>query len=209
MTVLTFDEARHTYHLAGRRLPNVTSVTDSLLREYLSVPADVMERARDRGTAVHLATQLHDEGDLDEDGLPPEIAPYLDAWKRLREETGFEPTAIEERVYSATYSYAGTLDRVGTFARLKGVRPTAVCLLDIKATAALMPAAAPQTAAYARAWDEHRPRAEHIKHRFVAHLRGDGTYRLAEHKSPTDLSVFLAAATLRAWRERHGATTEE
>lgn len=199
---LEFREGDHSYFLDNERVPNVTLITDTLANAYAGVPEDVLERARDRGTAVHLATQLYDEDALDEASLPDELRGYVAAWDRFRSETGFEPEAIEERVYSRRYRFAGTLDRRGKFMSLKSVRPRYHCLLDIKATATLMPMTGPQTAAYAAAYEEMS--GDRIHRRFCVQLRDDGTYRLQEHDDPSDLSVFLAGATLENWRRRHG-----
>jgi hypothetical protein len=88
------------------------------------------DHARWRGSAVHAATHFHDENDLDERGLPREIRSYLHQWKAVRANHGFEILAIEKRVYSNRYSYAGTIDRIVRFTRgpWKGKRG----IIDIK-----------------------------------------------------------------------------
>lgn len=200
---LTFNPDRHEYRLGDQVLPHVTQVTDAL-QSYSGVSDKVMREAADRGRAVHLATQLWDENDLDVDALPDTVRPYLDAWIRFREETGFMPALIEAPVHSKTYRYAGTLDRTGTFLFLRGIKPTEPVLLDLKATYKIMAAVGPQTAGYLQALHETHG-AKITRRRFAVQLRADGTYRLEECKDPSDWSVFLSALTLTNWRARHAA----
>lgn len=202
---LEFDRETHTYRLDGSPIVNVTRITDTL-DSYAGVPAEVLRRKAEIGDAVHYATELYDRNDLSESSLPAEIQPYFYAWVKFREETGFEPALIEERVFSRAYRYAGTLDRTGIFTRLKRVKPSEACLVDVKCTAAIMPASGPQTAAYQRALAECQ--SIYTKRRYVVQLRPDGTYRLHEHSDPTDLAVFLSALTVYAWRQRNGAKEE-
>lgn len=199
--MLTFDRETHTYAWNGAPVVNVTRITDSL-NDYAGIPEEVMRAAADRGDAVHYATELYDLGELGAiDDQPAILRPYIAAWAKFRADTGFEPVDIEARVFSEKYRYAGTLDRTGRFSRLKHVKADALCLLDIKATASLMPGVGPQTAAYKQAYEESR--AARLKRRFAVQLKPDGDYRLEELSDQADLSVYLSAMTLHAWRERH------
>ena len=207
-TVLTFDASTHTYRLNGSVIPNVTLITGSLA-SYAGVPAAVLEKARQRGEAVHYATELYDLGDLDMSSVPESVLGYLLAWQKFRDDTGFVPfdDGIEARVHSETYRYAGTIDRAGTFERMAYCKPTVPVLLDLKATYTLLAAVEPQTAGYMAAWNETR--TPKLKRRFAVHLKKDGTYHLHECREPSDLSVFLAALTCHNWKARNverGAT---
>lgn len=200
--MLEFDRASHRYTFNGQVLPHVTQVTDAL-SSYAGVPADVLQRAAEIGDAVHYATELDDQGDLDDESLPSEIVGYVNAWRQFKSDTGWVTQASEVRVCSKKFLYAGTLDRVGRFHRLKRVKPRERCLIDIKTTYAVLPSCGPQLAAYACAWNEGIPMNEHVTRRFIVQLKSDGTYRLEEFTEVTDLSVFLAALTLLAFRQRH------
>jgi hypothetical protein len=200
--MLEFNEELHEYFLDGSRIPHVTQVTD-LLTDYAAIPRATMEAAADRGTAVHLATQLWDDDDLDMDSLPDAVTPYVEAWAKFRRETGFVPAHIEYRVFSKTYRYAGTLDRTGIFTQMKGVKTTEPVLLDLKATYKIMAAVGPQTAGYLQAYREQVD--AQIKRRFAVQLKADGTYRLEEFADPSDWSVFLSGLTILNWRQRHGS----
>lgn len=188
---LTFDPIAHVYKVDGRQVPNVTSVLDAAgLNEFGFVGPEVLTFARSRGQAVHAATALDDLGELDEASVDPHAAPYLTAWRRFRRETGFVPTAIEQRVYHVGHRYAGTLDREGVFPQFKSD-----ALLDIK-TGAPSATTGPQTAAYLAARGGRRAR-------YAVYLQPDGRYHLHLHKDPNDLAVFLAALTIFNWRNNH------
>jgi hypothetical protein len=202
--VIDFEESTHTYSLHGQRVPSVTQVLDQL-GTYVGIPADVLARKAEIGDAVHYATELHDRGELDPLSVPDEIAGYMVAYLKFREQTGFEPTVIEQIVHSDRYRFAGRLDRIGTFSALRRVKPGALCMVDLKCTYRLMPAGGPQTAAYSLAWMESRNERNTIKHRFALRLAADGTFELKEHTDPTDLPVFLAALTLHHFKQRHAA----
>ena len=191
---LQFDEALHRYSYKGLTVPGVTSVIESCLDSFSGVPAEALEYARQRGTAVHLATALYDLDDLQMDTVDIAILPYLEAWIKFRAETGFAPTHIEEKVFHPRHFYAGALDRIGLFFGEKA-------LMDIK-SGALMPSVYPQTAAYAEAHNYRN--ADKITKRWVVQLRDDGTYRLVELKDKGDFSVFLSALNLHQWRTQHG-----
>lgn len=201
--MIDFDRASHTYTLGGRHLPSVTRVLDQL-GTYAGIPAHVLERKADIGDAVHLASEMYDRDELDMRSVPEEIAGYVAGWVRFREEAGFVPRSIEERVWSDRHQFAGTLDRTGTFTQLKGVRPNALALIDLKCTYRLLPAVGPQLAAYSAAWEE-RNTPQRIKHRFAVRLTADGQYELKEHTDITDRSVFFSALTLFFWKQRHAA----
>lgn len=204
---LVFEPGPHRYTVGGHELPSVTRICGVVGEMYRGINNAVLEAARDRGEAVHYATELHDRGELDEASVPDVIVPYLRAYKDFRRETGFTPTDIELRVWHPAFRYAGTLDRVGWFGHLKGIKPTWACVLDLKATYTVMPQVHVQTALYAAAYDRmlDLPPADRIKRRFALQLRADATYRLVECADPTDLSVGLAAKTIHEWRQRHAA----
>jgi hypothetical protein len=193
---IEFDEANHLYFIGGKPMPAVSEILRPLL-DFSRIPPDALEFARERGTAVHKATELHDLGMLDEDSIDDHVRPYLDAWKQFRSDTGFYPTLIEHRVYSETYGYCGTIDRQGVMTKLAG-SPGA--LLDIKTPVQLGPAVGIQLAAYQEAL-----RRDGILSplRFAVQLRNDGLYRLVSFTDKSDFGVFIALMTVRKWRDRN------
>lgn len=198
--MLEFRPDTHEYLKGGIPVPGVTKILGAAnLIDMSMVPRDILERAWAFGSAVHRATELDDQNNLDESVLDLALKPYLEAWRKFTRETSFKILAIEERVYSKKYGYAGTLDRRG----MLGGKHT---LVDIK-TGADEGAATPiQLAAYERAWNEGKKTQEKIKERLVVRLKGDGTYVLPGNGyfKKSDFSVFLSALTLYSWRTQNG-----
>lgn len=189
MNNLIFEAESHLYRLDGVELPGVTKV----LRAAGFIDDVWFTReAKDRGTAVHLATQFLDEGDLSEEWQrsQPALMGYINGYKRFLRESGFTHGAIERAAYHETYRYAGTVDRIGT---LKA-RTT---LLDIK-TGGPQPWHALQLAAY-QGLCEPGP-----WQRMGLYLHADGTYTTKAYDDRNDWSVFLAALSIYNWRINHG-----
>lgn len=191
--MLTFDESRHEYKWDGVRVPSVTQILAPLI-DYSMVPPDVLERGRQLGSAVHRMTELHDQDDLDEDSLDPVMIPYLEAWKKFRSETGFEPVTIENKMYHPKHRYCGTSDRTGI---VKGK----LAVVDIKKMLALGPVIGVQLAAYQ---SMHIEAGLAVTNRYALGLRADGTYRLEPYTAPNDFAVFLSLLTVHNWKARHG-----
>ena len=195
MTHLEFDEAAHRYSVDGLLVPNVTSVLESTLDTFAGIPDEVLDYAKARGTAVHRATELYDHDDLDIEALDIELFPYLEAWIKFRDDTGFKPLAIEERIFNKRHWYAGTLDRIGyLFGYLS--------LIDIKSGILITPSAGPQTAAYMEA--KNYRNINKIRRRYIVQLQENGTYRLHHMVDKADWSVFLSSLTIYSWRQKHG-----
>jgi len=196
---LRLDEATHTYYVDGLPVPGVTRVIEPLA-DFDKVPREVLDRAAKRGTAVHLATQLDDEDDLDEDSLDPVLIPYLEAWRKFRREQDVQIEGVENRVYHQRHRYAGTYDRIGRILK----QSDELAVIDIKAVAKLFPHIGVQTAAYQAALNSARKKADHVTRRYAVQLKPDGTYRLEEYSDEADLSVFLGLLQVHNWRQRHG-----
>ena len=198
MTTLTARLTRdsdHRYFLGDRELPSVTQVLHDVgVIDYSDVPADRLERASDRGRAVHEAAWYDDEGQLDPATVSEVVQPYLTAWRTFRRDTGFTPVAREEVVYSLTHHYAGTLDRL---VEAQGK----LVLLDIKAVTSLRRSVGPQTAAYARAVREMG--LGDPARRLAVQLKPDRTYVVTSLRDPTDWQVFAWALALYQWKRDH------
>lgn len=184
---LIFDEATHTYLLGDAALPSVTGI----IKDMGLVHSDYFtEYSRDRGTKVHQAIQLHNDGELDEDTLDPVLRPYLTAWQRFKDEAHVTIEASEVRLASEVYRFAGTIDAVGTI----GGTPA---ILDIK-SGQVQPWTAIQLAGYHILLDQP------ARKRYAVQLKEDGSYRLHEFKDRQDRGVFLAALTIHQWKGREG-----
>jgi len=181
---LIFDAATHTYSFDGRIIPSVTQCLQAAgIIDFSMIPQVVLQRAAQRGTAVHRACELHDLGTLDDSTVDVEVGAYLDGYKCFLRDTGFQPARIEQRIYHATYQYAGTLDRTGT---LKGQ----LALIDFK-TGIMLDGHRAQLAAYTMALPMPRR-----YRRFGLQLTGEGGYKI--HEFPIrdlalDFNIFLGA----------------
>ncbi len=196
--MIQLNTENHSYTKDGIPVPGVTKVIrEAGLVDFSMIPADIMERAQKYGTATHLACELYDRGTLDDKLLDPLLRGSLNAWIKFRKDTGFVPLGIEEKVYSAKYGYAGTLDRRGMLHDIHS-------LIDLKSGADFGKATGPQTAAYENAVNEKLPFKQRIKKRYSVLLKENGLYKIEPYEGKSDFSVFLAALTLRNWRMRNG-----
>ncbi len=205
--IITFDADSHTYHYGDRPVPSVTRIlrianlrfdeSGAVQRDGLEfVDPELLQRARLFGQHVHLATDLFDKGELDEEQLDAPLIPYLNAYKSFLSETGFVVTHSEQLVYHTRYRYAGRLDKRGTW---KGTS----WLLDLKS--GLVPRTVGlQTSAYQMACDD-KPRR-----RLCLQLMRN-RYKLHKCDDTTDWHHFLSALNLHYFNDRtiHGHSETE
>lgn len=199
---ILFDPEKHTYTVEGRRVPGVTSILaeTGLTPDFSLVNPVLLAQKSHIGTMVHLVTEYDDLGILDEETVSPELLPFLEAWRRFKEEFVFEPQEIELPVYSATYRYAGTLDRLGT---IKGE----LALIDIKTSSVVnLMSVGPQTAAYEQAYKEWAGFDKRkVFKRYAVKLTPEGEFRFIPCDNKNDISVFIHALSIKNWREiKHG-----
>jgi hypothetical protein len=181
--MLEFNPETHEYFFNGRKVPSVTGI----LKEVGLIDGEwFTDEARERGKAVHAATELLDLDDLDLDSLHPKIEPYVRAYQKFKNDTGFKPELIEHRVFNNEYNYAGTLDRTGFFPDGDEV------ILDIK-SGPISGWAALQISAYDYCLDKARQR-------MALQLKNDGTYKVKSFKGHSDLYVFFSAAVIVNWK---------
>lgn len=186
---LTFEPDAHRYRLHGVELPSVTQVLSPYSGLEFVDPV-VLRAAADFGNHVHAAVHLHNEERLDWSALDPALMPYVQAWQRFLDDTGAVVLRSEQRVVSARFGYAGTLDTLLAW----GPRDV---LTDVKSTSGVPRTVGPQTAAYAEAWREMTGRR--VRDRYCVHLKPDARYALHKLDNPRDWSVFQAALTIHQW----------
>lgn len=200
--MLTFDEAKHEYRWRGVLVPNVTRII-APMTDYSLIQPDVLERARQEGTAIHKMVELDCKSDLDVENLPDWLRPRYEAWCCFKHETGFECISFEQRMYHDALGYAGTADLfclLNKLPTLKGVNN-----IDIKRSLYGGPAIGLQTAAYSELWNRASKanRALHVKHRSALILNANGTYRLKPYDDPEDRIAFFACLQQWRWRYKH------
>lgn len=198
--VLAFDEAAHRYFLNGAELPSVTTI---LALAGLTDWSHCSEWAKERGSIVHKAIHIELTTGLDWSSLPESLHPYVSAELQAIEDLGAEIVASELRVFSKTYGYAGTLDRL---IRLPRGEKKVLALWDTK-TGPVVDAYALQTAAYVEALHEmNLPElaGERVKERYALRLKPDGTYQLEPFTDRTDIVNFHAAVRVANWKRQKG-----
>jgi hypothetical protein len=190
---LHFDPDAHIYRINGQIVPSVTQLLKPIGPDFSMVAFDVLEAKRALGVAVHLACELDDDDDLDDDGLDPVLVPYLSAWRKFKADTRAMIVMNERQLGHPALQYAGTLDRL---AKIR----SDMWLLDIKTSAEPHASYGVQLSGY-----EELLRADEFTDqpltRATVHLRDDGTYRLHEFKNPNDHAAFRACLSIHHWKE--------
>ena len=183
---LIYSDADHVYRLNGVVLKSVTQTLTlaGIIQPYTGDPW-----YGDRGTAVHHATWLDDQGILDEASVDPQIAGFVEAWRKYRRESGFTPVGGETPLHHPLHRYSGTPDRWD-----------ASLLADIK-TGKEAPWHILQRAAYRELLKQAGVK---IRRDCCVYLSADGRYTTSKASSTSqDLSVFLSALTLNRWKEQN------
>lgn len=188
--MLSFDSDLHEYKLDNVKVPSVTQV---LNEAGIIKGAFYTDYARERGTATHMACEFHDQNDLDESTIDPDVLPRLEAWKRFVLESGIEILEIEKRVFSSAYQFAGTLDRFG--------KMSCHAILDIKTSETKQAWWGIQLAGYELALREMVPDLGIIK-RFAVQLFSSGQYKLTEYNDRNDRNIFISALMISQWKRR-------
>lgn len=188
---ITFNEELHEYRFNGKVVPSVTQLIEWAYN-FSHVPEDVMEYKSMLGTAVHKACELLDLGTLDESSVDPVVAPYLDAYRRFTAECHPKWDAIEMRVFSEIYGYAGTLDRRGEVMGSYGY-------FDIKTSATISPPVGMQLSGYKIADGDRGITTK----RAAIQLKPNGKYQVHWFTDAMDDAAFLSAVTLSNWRKKH------
>ena len=199
MPVFTFDEASHTYALDGVRLPSVTQLLEPIKPDFSMVPRDVLEAKRALGVAVHLACEIDDQGELDDESTDPGVMAYVAGWRKFRADTGAAIVMNEQRLYHPGLRYAGTIDRLA-YLRQRSDQQSTTWLLDLKTSADPEPVHGVQLAGYRELLAGNGNIVDHLK-RGTVHLRDDGTYKLHEFKNPSDEAAFRACLAIHSWKE--------
>lgn len=184
MDDLVFYEKSHIYMLENERIPCVSDLCRFLHREiYKDAPPWQLEAAADRGTTVHLATEILDRTGRAE--ISDDYAPYLEAYAEFLREHDVEWELIEHPDYHPVHGYAGTIDRYGTVDGMK-------TLADLKTTYTVYkPLCSASLNLYRLILEARQKTVERL---LIVHLKKDGTYKLI--KFEFDDAVPMALLTL-------------
>lgn len=143
--MIEFIEATHTYLLDGTIIPSVSSIIKD--DKYKDIPEFILQRAAEKGTAIHKATE---DFDLSKPvGIEDKWHSYLLNYFAFRDKFDNIKLILDEResiVY--TSEYAGTIDVVANY-------DNKILIADIKTTSKLyFDSIALQLAAYILAHSE-------------------------------------------------------
>ena len=189
--MIEFKEDTHQYFIDGKEVPSVTTILNSLT-DYSFVNKELLERAANFGTAVHKATELYDQNNLDFNGLDESLLPYVEAWDMFLHDYKPEILSIEQRIASI-YGYAGTLDR---YVAIDGQR----FIIDIKSGTVVPKYTGLQLSAYSQAVIEGGGK---VDERYVIHLQ-PCRYKVIPFNNPNDFTIFKSALNLYRWSMNNG-----
>ena len=165
---LSFDEEKHIYKIEGQCLPSVTTVMKPMSSSYYKgIDEDVLNKAANRGTAIHNAIENYIKFAITD--IPPEFEGYFKAFKKWWKEVKPEVIATECRMYHKFLRYAGTAD-------MPCVINGKVICVDFKASATINRAlTGVQLEAYSKAYESH---GFFFDGKAIVHLKSDGTYTM-------------------------------
>jgi hypothetical protein len=184
--MIHLDEETHTYSDdKGKVYPSVTKI---LLEENFIDPSWFTEWSRDKGSLVHLVCHLDDIDDLEESTVDPVVQPYLEAYRTFKRDTGFIVEDSELSLYSESYQFAGTPDKIG---KLNG----SPAILDLKSGAVELWVAL-QLSFY-------EILTNHPHKRFALQLTAEGKYKLIPFVGRQDRNLCLSILAIHQWKKNH------
>ena len=184
---MIFRESDHTYWEGTIRYPSVTEI---LQAEGLVDTTWFDEWSRTKGTYVHRAIELYNKGELLEKDLDERLAPYLDAWRRFKENSDIDIIDSELVVYSEIWQYAGTLD---IFCRINRENS----IIDLK-SGAVNAVTALQLAGYAMTFDNY-----YCIKLYGLSLKG-GRPSIVAFTDPADFTIFQAIVGIYHYKLNNG-----
>lgn len=195
LVAIDFDPSNHTYKLDGMPCVGMTRMMKECGLSPTAFYADGPHR--ERGKAIHRATNYIDDGTFDRDETSPVLIPYLDQYTYAIRHFGARPVpgAGELLVASRIYRVCGTLDNLWEVGN-------ELWLVDLK-TGSMPPLVGVQVAGYDRGLQETY--SIKVDSRLALQLDGDGSRPVVKffNESRWD-SLFCATALIWHEREKHG-----
>ena len=181
---LVFDEGPHIYRLNGTEVPSVTTLMKPLSNAvYGTVDEVVLNRAAERGTAVHNAIENWLAYGIEDIGQG--LRGYFEGFKAWFMDCDVKPLGSECRLYHKVLRYAGTADLPCEIAGK-------TVMVDVKTTSQLLEMLARvQLEGYVQAFASH---GVQFDEKAILHLRRDGTYKMEKYRlKDTEAWTTLAA----------------
>ena len=163
---LEFDDSKHVYKLNGAEIPSVTTIMKPLSNaEYSGISELTLQKAADKGTAVHNAAENWVKFQIDD--IDPEYRGYFDAFLEWWNINDPQVVGSEVRLYHKIMRYAGTADLI---AWLDGK----ITLIDYKKPSKLIEMnCGVQLEAYAKALASH---GIDVQQKMILHLKRNGKF---------------------------------
>ena len=193
-----FWEDGHTYHLDDEIIPSVTQILNEWQKVKVGgsfwhvnthagavIDADTFEKAGDFGTAIHKACKLILSGDLDWDGIDPDLISPLRQFEKAVDDLKLKALWVEVPMHHKRKKIAGTPDIIGNINLTRQLS-----CVDVKTGSYAL--AGPQTAAYCDIFKNYA-NYKGMMARFVLYLPKDGSpYKIIPLKNSKDLAYFDA-----------------
>lgn len=170
--------------LNNKQIPAVTEVMKFVTDcKYNNVPLDVLDKAKEKGTAVHFAVEVYNKTGFA--SIDKQYKGFLDAYIKWVKDFNIDRKKIQSeiKVYSKALRFAGTVDMIYD-------KKT---IIDIKTTFQLdIDSVSVQTSAYKNALNNQE--GYDIKSCYVLRLKEDGSYEYI--KLQDRFNVFLSCLTI-------------
>jgi hypothetical protein len=143
------------------------------------------------GQARHAAVELWVKGTLDLNTLDVRIQPSLEAFLQFQDETGFNPTHSEYKVYNPVYRVATRIDLMGEFPDGAGG------IIELKSGTCAKPTAI-QTAIQDILLGSARTRK-----RYGLSIPKTGRPVVSPYKDRDDYTIAISAMNIAAWKVKN------
>ncbi len=188
----TFDEQRHLYRRAdGLIIPSITQVLKQTgWANYDDIRVDILERASERGTAVHAITEFLDtemagvpEEEIDLSPVNPEYLPYVRAWLNFKADCDVQILDVEQQAIGNINGMP-----VGRKYDRRAIVAGREAVLEIKTGESRYPWWGLQLAGY----DSTTPQCPNQLHRerYAVQLRKSATYQMHHFTDEGDYQAF-------------------
>lgn len=209
----------HRYMLSGSEVPATTRVLELARNSLAGIPYRTLEKARQRGNAVHKAVEMLMKDDLDKRTVNREVKFRLDRWLRFVDMYKVEPVELPVKNYFHNFFGGQLLEVPMVHPVFKfGVTPdVGICmvegdlaLVEVKAVSTHNDATALQTASQQGTINYFmEPHGFKVEARWGVRLSADERPDVRLYKDKTDWATFLSFLNVYRWRMVHKIYSEE
>lgn len=203
----TFDELLHEYRDdQGIVMPSTTQVLKAEgLISFDGINPRILERKRQLGSLVHQITQLVDQGnDPNDFEIPEAVFEYLTGYINFRDDSGFVPNMIEQRMLGEIHGmrWGMTPDRTGP---INGVE----YVIELKCGAASHPSWGVQLASYDLGLNELHKRPRLARAAVQLGPQFPRGYKLHPYEDPADYQIWMNSLANTIWKQNKGLYQSE